>query len=93
MPLGPEHGEDHFVGHNRETRPAGMGLSRWKLTGPLTLPATSDDVVWVSLYGDIAVHHDIGIGMVFQGEASVIRPGTGQTTLVPNGLSYVLVLP
>lgn len=95
IPIEPAHGDDRFDGHNRETvapAPPGVKLSRWKLTGPLTLPSADHDQILVSLYADIAIRYDGGISMLPQGEASVIRPGTGQITLVPNGLSYVLVL-
>lgn len=92
IPLPPTHGTDRFVGHNRETSPAGMSLSRWKLTEPLTLEATSSDRILVSLYADIAVQYPGGVTMLRQGQASVIRPGTERITLVPNGLSYVLVI-
>lgn len=92
MPVGPTHGDDRFDGHNRETTPARMGLARWKLTEPLTLEDSSADRILVSLFADIAVQHDGSVTMLRQGEASVIRPGTGRITLVPNGLSYVLVI-
>lgn len=92
IPLNPTHGDDLFAGHNRETRPAGMGLARWKLTEPLTLDESEIDRVLVSLYADMALQYDSGVTMLRQGEASVIRPGTGRITLVPNGLSYVLVI-
>lgn len=92
MPIEPLHGADRFDGHNRETTPAGMGLARWKLTEPLSLANTAADQILVSLYADLAIQYDGGVVMLRQGEASVIRPGTGHITLVPNGLTYVLVI-
>lgn len=95
IPLNPAHGDDRFSGHNRETiAPAsdGVELSRWKLTEPLKIPESDDDLILVSLYADIAIQFEGGISMLNQGETSVIRPGTGQITLVPNGLSYVLII-
>lgn len=95
VPIEPIHGDDRFDGHNRETiarAPSGFRISRWKLTEPLALASSTHDVILVSLYADLAIRFDGGISMLNQGEASVIRPGTGQFTLVPNGLSYALVI-
>ena len=95
VPIEPAHGEDRFTGHNRETvapSPSGMQFSRWKLTEPLHLSAVDRDLILVSLFADVAIRFDGGVSMLKQGEASVIRPGTGQITLVPNGLSYVLAI-
>lgn len=92
LPIEPTHGEDRFIGHNRESRVPGRQVSRWKLTESLTLPESDSELIFVSLYGDIAIQVDGSVTMLRQGETSVIRPGTGRTTLVPNGLSYVLVL-
>lgn len=95
VPIDPEHGEDQYSGFNRETiapAPAGVTLSRWKLTGTLTLPPSDRDLILISLYADLAIRFDSGISMVGQGRASVIRPESGEITLVPNGLTYVLVV-
>lgn len=93
VPIDPAHGEDRFSGHNRETiapTPSGVQLSRWKLTEPLNIAPSDRDVILISLYADLAVRYQGGISMLRQGEASVIRPGLGEITLVPNGLTYVL---
>ncbi len=92
IPVGPMHGPDEFVGHNRVTTPEKMGIARWKLTEPLTIPASESDTILVGLHNDIAIQYSGGISMLYGGEASVIRPEVGQITLVPNGLSYVLVI-
>lgn len=100
LPIAPTHGEDRFVGHNRESQYPSPGLSvcRWKLTEPLTISEPDRDVILIGLYNDIALQWEGGVSMLPQGEAVAlrpapnIRPGTGQITLVPNGLSYVLVI-
>lgn len=95
VPIEPTHGEDRFVGHNRETlAPAssGLSMSRWKLTGPLQLEESDQEIILVGLYADVAIQFDGGVSMLPQGEASVIRPGMGRITLVPNGLSYLLAI-
>lgn len=95
MPIKPSHGEERFVGHNREThvpKTSGISLRRWKLTEPLTIEASDEEIILVGLYADIAIQFAGGVTMLTQGEASVIRPGTGQITLIPNGLSYILIL-
>ena len=93
LPVMPTHGSEHFHGYNRETRYPGreaISFTRWKLTQTLTLEHSDGDRILVSLYGDIALQHAEGVTMLPVGTASVIR--AGQITLVPNGLSYVLVI-
>lgn len=92
VPLGPMHGPDEYVGHNRVTTPEKMGIARWKLTEPLKMPASETDTILIGLHNDIAIQSQSGISMLNRGEASVIRPDVGQITLVPNGLSYVLMI-
>lgn len=95
LPVLPTHGDYHFTGFNRESRypaNAGFTLSRWKVTQELTFAAPESERVVVSMLGNFAVQTRSGVTMLNQGEASVIRPDVGQTTLVPNGLSYVLVI-
>ena len=92
-PILPTHGTECFHGYNRETRYPGtetIPLTRWKITQPLTLEAGESERILVSLYSDIAMQHANGVGMLPVGTASVTRGG--QITLVPNGLSYVLVI-
>lgn len=95
LPIPPTHGDYHFDGHNRESRYPGspaLHLSRWKITERLTVSAPQSERVLIGLYNDVAIQHAGGISMLRKGEASVIRPGSGGITLVPNGLSYVLVI-
>lgn len=93
LPIPPTHGSEQFHGYNRETRYPGdesIRMARWKITQPVTIDATEADRILVSIYGDIALQYDSGVGMLPVGTASVIRDG--QITLVPNGLSYVLLI-
>lgn len=95
LPIPPTHGDYHFNGYNRESRypaDAGFALSRWKITDTLTFGQPESERVLISLYADFAIQHSGGVTMLRQGEASVIRPQVGRITLVPNGLSYVLVI-
>lgn len=95
LPIPPTHGDYHFDGYNRESRypnDAGFALSRWKVTQELIFSAPESERVMVSMLGNFAVQSRGGVTMLNQGEASVIRPDVGQVTLVPNGLSYVLVI-
>src|SRR5690606_38094547 len=58
LPLEPQHGEDRFTGNNRQTvipTPNGSALSRWKLTGPLDLPAPDRDLIVIGLFADVAI--------------------------------------
>jgi hypothetical protein len=95
LPVPPTHGDYHFTGNNRESRYPAMGatqLSRWKLSQNLALPAPERERVLIGLYNDVAFTCSGGVSMLRKGETSVIRPETGGITLVPNGLSYVLVI-
>lgn len=95
LPVAPTHGEYHFSGHNRESRYPSLGatrISRWKLSQNLALPAPDAERILIGLYNDIALQYPGGVSMLRKGETSVIRPATGGITLVPNGLSYVLVI-
>lgn len=92
LPVSPHHGEESFSSHNRCTSYTQTSMQRWKLTEPLTLPTADKDVVIIGIYADIALQWSAGVDMLTQGSTRVIRPGTGEVILVPNGLSYVLVL-
>lgn len=95
LPIAPAHGEYRFHGYNRETiapSPPEVSLSRWKLTQPLPLPDSHRDRIYIGLYNDLALQYPGGVSMLHQGHTSVIRPGTGQITLVPNGLSHLLAI-
>jgi len=95
LPVPPTHGDYHFSGHNRESRYPAMGsvrLSRWKLSENLRMPVPVTERILIGLYNDIAMQYPGGVSMLRKGETSVIRPATGEITLVPNGLSYVLVI-
>jgi hypothetical protein len=95
LPIPPTHGDYHFTGYNRESRYPAMGnvqLSRWKLSEYLTLTAPDRERVLIGLFNDIALQHPGGVSLLRKGGTSVIRPETGEITLVPNGLSYVLVI-
>ena len=93
LPIPPTHGTEQFHGFNRETRYPGSGaiaFTRWKITQPLSIDAGEPERIIIGLYRDIALQYAAGVGMLPVGTASVIRGG--QITLVPNGLSYVLVI-
>lgn len=95
LPIDPTHGDYRFDGYNRETvapSASGISLSRWKITQPLTLPESDQDRIFIGLWNDLAIQYSGGVSMLHQGKASVIRPGTGRITLVPNGLSHVLAI-
>ncbi|MCO5218599.1 MAG: hypothetical protein M9953_09940 [Thermomicrobiales bacterium] len=49
------------------------------------------DVVLVGLYNDLALQHHSEVELMPQGEVRVVR-GDGPITLVPNGLSYALII-
>lgn len=92
LPYPPHHGSETFAGHNRRTTYDVPGLVRWKLTEPLTLPARKQDSVIISLYNDIALQHRSEVELMRQGNLRVIRAGEGEITIVPNGLTYILVI-
>lgn len=95
LPIDPTHGEYRFDGYNRETiapSAAGISLSRWKITQPLTLPDSDQDRIYIGLWNDLAIQYPGGVGMLHQGKVNVIRPGTGQITFVPNGLAHMLAI-
>lgn len=95
LPVPPTHGDYHFTGHNRESRYPSMGatrISRWKLSENLEMPVPGTERILIGLYNDVAIQYPGGISMLRKGETSVIRPATGEITLVPNGLSYVLII-
>ncbi len=93
LPVAPNHGTESFTGHNRGTTydlPASLALQRWKLTEPYTI-STEDDLVLVGLYNDLALQHHSEVELMPQGEVRVVR-GDGPIMLVPNGLSYALII-
>lgn len=95
LPIDPTHGDYRFDGYNRETiapSASGISLSRWKITQPLTRADSGRDRIFVSIYNDLAMQFPGGVNMLHQGHTSVIRAGTGQITLVPNGLAHVLAI-
>ncbi|MCA9832916.1 MAG: hypothetical protein KC435_03165 [Thermomicrobiales bacterium] len=95
LPTPPHHGIESFVSYNRATAynlPENQTITRWKLTEPLTLPASDQDVIAISLYNTIALQHRSEVNLMHQGDVRVIRAGEGAVTLVPNGLTYVLLV-
>lgn len=95
LPIKPTHGDYRFNGYNRETiapSKSGISSSRWKITQPLTLPDSDHDRIFIGLWNDLAMQYSGGVSMLQQGRASVIRPGIGQITLVPDGLAHVLAI-
>lgn len=95
LPILPHHGTEHFTGYNRATTydlPAQQGMTRWKLTEPLTLPEADKDLVIISLYNTVALQHWSEVDMMQQGDVRVIRAGDGAITLIPNGLTYILIV-
>ncbi|MCO5216824.1 MAG: hypothetical protein M9950_11820 [Thermomicrobiales bacterium] len=93
LPVAPHHGMESFTGHNRGTTydlPTQLSIQRWKLTEPLTVESAQDQIL-IGLFNDLALQHHSEVELMPQGEVRVVR-GDGPITLVPNGLSYALII-
>jgi hypothetical protein len=93
--IAPSHGLEEFVGYNRRTdydTPGSFSLARWKITQPLSLPASDDPFLIVGLATPLALIWNGGVDRIGRGECRVILPETGAVTLVPDGLGYALVV-
>ncbi len=91
----PTHGEDRFVGYNRQTtccRAGQLRLCRWKLTQPLALaqhhPAPA---LVLALARNSTIRTTTGIDYLVQGDLALIDPGA-DLTVTPDGLSYLLTI-
>lgn len=91
----PTHGEDRFVGYNRQTtccRAGDIRLSRWKLTQPLGLaehhPAPA---LILALARSSVIRTANAIDQLVQGDLAVLDPAA-DPTVTPDGLSYLLTI-
>ncbi len=93
--LAPNHGIETFEGYNRRTdyqTPSTLALQRWKITQPLTLPASESAYVIVDLATPLALTWPGGTDLIGRGECRVIEAETGPISLLPDGLGYALVI-
>jgi hypothetical protein len=91
----PNHGVESFEGYNRRTTydtPGAFSLERWKITQPLTLPASEHDYAVVDLVTPLALSWWGGTDLIGRGECRVISRETGPVTLLPDGLGYALIV-
>lgn len=91
----PSHGEESFEGYNRRTSyetPEGFALERWKITQPLTLPASTSPFAMICLAEPLGMAWRGGVDLVGRGACRLVEPGTGPVTLLPDGLGYALVI-
>jgi mannose-6-phosphate isomerase len=90
----PTHGLNVMSGNNRCTYCAAgpyFMMQRWKLTGPLTLAVHPDQCLALSnLVEPVSLVWPGGTDLLGRAESCIIPAATGQITIVPNGLAYVL---
>ena len=91
----PTHGLDRQQGNNRVTACAAgphFALERWKLTEPLrlTLPAGRCATL-TNLVDPVGLTWSSGTDLVARAESRILPAALREVTVVPDGLSYVLV--
>lgn len=91
----PTHGLNVMSGNNRGTFCAASPyfmMQRWKLTGPLTLDIHPDQCLAVTnLVAPVSLIWPGGTDLLQRAESCIVPAATGQLTIVPDGLAYVLI--